>query len=412
MAKIAASHAQGKVSSDMAFELNARAITAASQFGNDKVINGTVGSILDEAGRLVLLPTVEKIFRDLSSSDIAAYATIAGLPGYLKAAEDLTFRKSRPDAYVSTLATAGGTGVIHHAVWNYSEVGDTILTSDWYWGAYKSLAEDALRKFDTFTFYDEHKNFNISAFSKKVEEVLGRQDSLLLIINSPGHNPTGYSLTDAEWGEVLEVLKGYAEKGKRIALLADIAYIDYSGDEDACRSFITQFGQLPANLIVMFAFSMSKSFTLYGQRTGAIIGVSSDKEAIDEFTNAMEITCRSTWSNVNRAAMRTLEIMHNDQALFNAVETERKIYKDLIEQRSHIFVDEAAEVGLEILPYRGGFFVSIPTDHAMKATEYLMEKQIYTLPLPKGVRVATCAVSSKQMPGLAKMVKEAIELSK
>ena len=108
MAKIAASHAQGKVSSDMAFELNARAITAASQFGKDKVINGTVGSILDEAGRLVLLPTVEKIFRDLSSSDIAAYATIAGLPGYLKAAEDLTFRKSRPDAYVSTLATAGG----------------------------------------------------------------------------------------------------------------------------------------------------------------------------------------------------------------------------------------------------------------------------------------------------------------
>ena len=84
----------------------------------------------------------------------------------------------------------------------------------------------------------------------------------------------------------------------------------------------------------------------------------------------------------------------------------------MIEKRSAIFVDEAAQVGLDILPYCGGFFISIPTTNSAAAVEKLMEKQIYTLPLQKGVRIATCATPLAQLPGLAKMVKEAIDNTK
>ena len=412
MTQIAASHARGKKNADRAFELNAQAIEASHRLGKDKVINATVGSILDEQGNMVLLPTVEKIYRNLPLNDIASYAPICGLPKYRNAIEAVTFRQSKPDAYTSTIATAGGTGAIHHAIWNYSEIGDTIISSDWYWGAYKSLAEDALRKYDTFAFYTEQKTFNVDAYEAKIAEVLSRQDSILNIINSPGHNPTGYCLTDSEWDAVLEVLKKFAAQGKRIALLIDIAYVDFSGDTEGCRTFMKKFGNLPSNLIVMFSVSMSKSYTFYGQRTGAIIGVSSDKEAIEEFTNAMEVTSRATWSNINRSAMKTMEILFEDKALFQATEDERAIYKNLVEDRSSIFVNEAAEIGLDILPYCGGFFISIPTENSNAAIDKLMEKEVYGLPLQKGVRIATCAVPLIQMKGLAKMVKEAIDSSK
>ena len=412
MVQVAASHARGKKSGDKAFELNGLAIEAAAKYGKDKVLNATVGSILDETGSMVLLPTVEKIYRNLPANDIAAYAPIDGLPNYLSGIQDVTFRQSRPEAYTAAIGTAGGTGALHHAIWNYSELGDTVISSDWYWGAYTTLIGDAMRKFDTFAFYTEEKTFNVAAFEAKVLDVLGRQESLLSIINSPAHNPTGYSLTDSEWDAVLDVLIGQATKGKRIALLVDIAYLDFAGDAEKCRQFMKKFSNLPANMIVMLSVSMSKSFTLYGQRAGAVIGISSDKEAIGEFKAAMDVTSRGTWSNINRSAMKILATINEDKALFDAVEKERAEYKELIEKRSAIFVDEAAQVGLDILPYCGGFFISIPTTNSAAAVDKLMEKQIYTLPLQKGVRIATCATPLAQLPGLAKMVKEAIDNTK
>jgi Aspartate/tyrosine/aromatic aminotransferase len=408
MTKVAATHAQGQKSADRAFELNARANEAAAKLGKDKVINATVGSILDEQGNMVLLPTIEKIYRNLAVADIASYAPIKGLPKFCQAIEAVTFRNSKPDAYTAVVGTAGGTGALHHAIWNYSEIGDTVISSDWYWGAYKSLAENALRKYDTFEFYTEQKAFNVAAYEAKINEVLGRQESILVILNTPAHNPTGYSLSDSEWDAALEVLKQKATTGKRIALMVDVAYIDFAGDSEECRKFMTKFGGLPSNLVVMFGVSMSKSFTFYGQRTGAIIGVSSDKEAIDEFESAMEVNSRATWSNINRSAMKTMETVFEDKALFNAVEEERKVYKELVEKRSAIFVDEAAAIGLEILPYCGGFFVSIPTTDSTAVIDKLMEKEIYGLPLPKGVRIATCAIPVVQMKGLAKAVQDAI----
>lgn len=412
MSHLAATHARGKVNADRAFELNGLAIQRAEKLGKENVINATVGSILDEQGNMVLLPTIETIYRHLPVNDIASYAPIKGLEGYRVAIEDLTFRGSKPEAYTSVISTAGGTGAIHHAIWNYSEIGETILSSDWYWGAYKSLAEDAIRKYATFEFYTPQKTFNVEAFEAKVAELLGKQESLLVILNSPGHNPTGYSLTDDEWDLALGVVKKYANQGKRIALAIDIAYIDYSGDSEECRLFMNKFSNLPDNLIAMFIVSMSKSYTFYGQRSGAIIGVSSNKEAIDEFSAAMEMTSRSTWSNTNRSAMKVLETIYEDEALFQAVEAEREAFKHLVEERSQIFVKEAAEIGLEILPYCGGFFLSIPTEYSNQAIDKLMEKEIYGLPLQKGVRIASCAVPLVQMKGLAQAVKDAIDASK
>ena len=147
---IAANHAKGKSAQDKIFGANAAAVAAAAKYGADKVTNATIGAILDEDEKLVCLPTIEKVYRGLATNELIAYAPISGLPDYLDKVVTAAFGNSRPEGYIAAVATAGGTGVIHHAIWNYMDAGETALTSDWYWGPYKVLCQDMGRKLDTY----------------------------------------------------------------------------------------------------------------------------------------------------------------------------------------------------------------------------------------------------------------------
>ncbi|SMC76832.1 pyridoxal phosphate-dependent aminotransferase [Sporomusa malonica] len=406
---IAATHAKGKFAIDKIFGAAAAANQAAAQFGKDKVVNATIGAILDDKEALVCLPTVEKVYRNLPINEVANYAPIAGLPEFLEAATALTFGDNRPDAYTGAIATSGGTGAIHHTIWNYSEIGDTILTSDWYWGPYKVLCEESLRKIDTFTLFDENQNFNSKAFESKVNDILTKQNNLVTIINAPAHNPTGYSLSDSEWDNVLDIVKTVAkDQSKRIVILADIAYIDYAGEKNECRTFMKKFGNLPDNVLIILAYSMSKSYTMYGQRTGAMIGVSKSKEVIKEFADINQYTSRATWSNINRGCMRLLANIYNDKSTLAQVEKERSEYYALIRERSGIFMNEAKAANLSMLPYIAGFFLTIPAKDPDAVCDKLHDDHIFAVPLGKGIRIAVCAVPSAKITGMAAKVAQAM----
>ena len=117
---IAANHAKGKSAQDKIFGANAAAVAAAAKYGADKVTNATIGAILDEDEKLVCLPTIEKVYRGLATNELIAYAPISGLPDYLEKVITAAFGTSRPEGYIAAVATAGGTGVIHHTIWNYT----------------------------------------------------------------------------------------------------------------------------------------------------------------------------------------------------------------------------------------------------------------------------------------------------
>lgn len=404
---MAAPHARGKIAIDKIFGAGAKAQQAINRLGRDKVVNGTQGVLLDDQGRLVCLPTVEKMLRSLPTSEMIAYAPIRGLPDFLNDVIDAAFGECKPDAYLQSIATAGGAGALHHAIWNYSAIGDTILTTDWFWTPYRVLCQEALRKLDTFALFDDQLAFNLPAFTAKTSQVLTNQESLLVIFNTPAHNPTGYSLSCQDWEAVLAVCRGYAAQGKRIVLLVDAAYLDFAGAADS-RQIFKQFAKLPAGILVIVAVSMSKSFTLYGQRVGAMIGISSDKEVSEEFVNVNEYTSRATWSNINRGAMKTLTAIYRDRALYQALEAERREYVNLIRQRAQVFIEEAAAVQLPILPYIAGFFISLPTQQPDAVCDRLAAENIFLVPLEKGVRIAVCAIPAAKMSGIAAAVKRAL----
>ena len=410
---VAASHSIGKVATDKIFGANALAVKAVAQFGKDKVTNATIGALLDDNEQLVCLPTVEKVYRSVPITEVINYAPIAGLPDFLNAAMDHVFGDSRPDAFTKAVATSGGSGVLHHAIWNYTELHDTVLTTDWYWGPYKVLCEEVLRKLDTFSLFNEKMQFNAPSFESKIKALLEKQNNLLVILNTPAHNPTGYTVTDAEWDGIIDILKAAAKNPeKKITIVIDIAYLDFSGERNACRKFFSKLGKMPANLLFIVGFSMSKSYTMYGQRVGAMIGVTSDADVAKEFEDINQYSNRATWSNINRGVMRMMAMIYADKELYAQVEKEREGYYQLIKQRADIFTKEAAEVNLTMLPYSAGYFLSVPTNSPDAVVEKLNAENIFAVALGKGIRIAVCAVPTEKIKGMAAKFKAAMDAVK
>lgn len=404
-----ASSREGKKINDVVFSAGAAARAAIEQYGKEKVVNATVGCYGDDDEKVACLPVVEKVYRSLPMSDFITYAPPIGLETYRHDVIDATFEDQRPEGYTAAVATAGGTGAVHIAISNYSEVGDKVLTTDWRWAVYDNLCAEVGRQLATFAMLDESRSFNIESFSSSVAAILQEQDSILIMLNTPANNPTGFALSDRDWDEVLDVCRFHEKKGKRITILVDIAYIAYAGEKNEVRSFMKKFGNLPEHIFVLFAYSMSKAFTLYGQRAGALVGLSSSQDVIREFEEAGKYSARTSWSNVNRAAMTLLSVIRRDPVLLKELEAEETGFFRTICDRAAIFMEEAQACELNVIPYKAGFFISVPTTVSAAACEKLHDDLIFAAPLARGIRLGVCSIPAYKMSGVAGKIKKALE---
>ncbi|MFZ5945251.1 MAG: pyridoxal phosphate-dependent aminotransferase [Bacillota bacterium] len=403
---VVASHSFGKHEPDKIFGVNSAANEKAKAVGKENIVNASIGAFLAPNGDLITLPTVEKTIYSLDFKNAANYAPIAGLPDFIQAAIDVTFGEYKPDAYLDGVATPGGSGAIHHAIWNYTEVGDTYLTTDWFWSPYRTMAKEMGRKIDTFTTFTENGSFNVEACLQKVNELAKVQKNVLLILNTPAHNPTGFSITDEEWQQVVQGLTELSNKGENnVILFVDIAYLDFT--PHGSRSFFKLFSKLPSNFLVIVGFSMSKGYTMYGYRTGCMIGISSDKDVIEEFYNVNQYSNRGTWSNGTRPGMLCLTELWKNKDLMAQVDKEREEFRLSLEERAKTFVEEAKSVGLEICPYHSGFFITVPTTKPDEIALKLQDDNIFIVPLGRGLRIAVCAVPAEKIAGMATKIKEA-----
>ena len=193
-----------------------------------------------------------------------------------------------------------------------------------------------------------------------------------------------------------------------------MAYIDFDDRTfEEKREYLETFKNLPEKVLTIFTFSLSKSLTSYGMRVGAQIALSTSKNVIEEFYEANSYTCRSTWSNISRGGMAMFSQIMLDEEKTAKLEKEREFYRELIKERAEIFMKEAKECDLEILPYVSGFFLTIPTgEYTPKVEKLLEENHIYTVVLKEGIRIAVCSVTKKKITGLAKRIKDIYEKAK
>ena len=394
---------------DRIFGISNRAKEAIRQKGAEAVVNGTIGALLDDDGKLIVLESVDEVFRQLAPEDYAEYAPIGGLATFREAVQKAAFGNHVPEGYKQAIATPGGTGSLRNVISAYSSPGDQVLTSDWHWAPYNTIAGEIGRSVATFQFFDENRSFNAGSFASKVAELLANQGSLVIILNTPAHNPTGYSLTLQDWDKVIGILCEEAKCGKAIALLIDAAYIDFAGDEDEYREFLPKLAALPANVLPVMAYSLSKTYTLYGARCGAMICIAKTPEIAEEFKRVCEFSSRGTWSNSAKLAQVILTKIYDDPALLKRVDEEREKYRNMLIARGTAFSEEAEKVGLEIVPFDAGFFVSVPCEDPDALSKKLEEQDIFLVPLKMGIRVSVASLSEEKCRRLPGAIKKTME---
>ncbi len=394
---------------DVIFGISALANEMAAKEGKDKVIDGTIGSLLDDQGNLMILSSVVEVLRSLTPEEFAEYAPIGGLPSYLDAVVKEVFGDYEPKGFTRAVATPGGTGSIRNTIVNYSKPGDKILTSDWFWGPYNTIAQEHGRSIDTYTLFDEDGKFNIASFEDKVMELCVAQDKIVVIVNTPAHNPTGYSISDSDWTKIIGVFNKAVNQGYKVTLFVDAAYLDYAGDPKEVRKFLEKLDCLADHILVVIGYSMSKGYTLYGMRGGAMICLTQNEAIAEEYKKICEQSCRGTWSNCTRAAQELLAKVHRDPVLIKKIQDERDSFREMLLERGRAFEKAAKECGLPMVPFDGGFFASVPTDKPELLVDELMKEGIFLVPLGKGVRIAVSAVPIEKLKILPARIKAVME---
>ncbi|MCR4708636.1 MAG: aminotransferase class I/II-fold pyridoxal phosphate-dependent enzyme [Clostridiales bacterium] len=393
---------------DKIFGISNRAKEAIAKYGKDKVVNGTIGALMDDDGKLIVLKSVDKVFKTLTPDEYAPYAPIGGIPEFKEAIKKAAFGKYEPKGFTEVVATPGGTGGIRNTISNFSAPGDRVLVADWFWAPYRTIATEIGREIQTFKFFDEERKFNIEDFKANVLELLEAQESLVIIINSPAHNPTGYSLSVADWRNIKAIFEK-TPQNKHVALFCDVAYIDFAGDEEEYRQFLPVLDEMPENVLPVIGYSASKTFTMYGMRCGAMICIAKTPAIAVEFKSACEFSSRGSWSNCNRAPQTVIAKIFADPELKKMVDDERAEYRDMLIRRGRAFEAAAKECGLEMVPFDAGFFASMPMPNPDEVAAELEKENIFLVPLAKGIRASVASMSEENCKMVPARIKACME---
>jgi aromatic-amino-acid transaminase len=377
---------------DPIFSLNAEATRRAK--AGDDIVNATIGALLADDGKLAIMPTVAHALSSLPFELVASYAPIPGRDDYRQAViEDLLGPYGLSDRAVC-VATPGGTGALRMSIDDFLEPGQVALTSSYFWGPYRTIAEESGRSLATFDMFNAEGRFFVAAFERELDQLMAKQGRALVLLNTPCHNPTGYSLDPSELDAMVDVLERHAGRGP-ITLVLDVAY-GYFHPEALDRCIAT-FAKLAGKVLVLFAWSGSKAFALYGQRIGALVALVPDAADRTRITNAITYSCRGIWSNCNAAGMAAVARLLADKEQHRRVQSERADLVALLARRVAFWNERASAAGLRYPRYDGGFFTTVFTDDPTKASRAMCERGLYLVPTAGAVRVAVCAVNEAQI---------------
>lgn len=246
-----------------------------------------------------------------------------------------------------------------------------------------------------------------------MEGLLEKQKQVLLVLNTPANNPTGYSMTAEEMDQTVEIIRDLGMKypEKKITLCLDVSYIDFDDTFENSRKIFDSIHDMPENTMTLVVFSMSKSYTMCGVRCGALVCLGETKEAAGLFKAAMSYSSRSVWSNVVRMAQRILVDINLNPETRDQVAREREKFSRLITERGETFYQEAIRVNLSCCPYKHGYFVAIPCRYPEKAAEILCNDRVFVVPQSQGLRFSPCAVTKEKCLKAPEIIKRAIEKS-
>ena len=389
------------------------AIAKEEKKKDPSVINATIGMYYNEQGKLVTYESVNKALMELTDDEKYAYASTPGSADYHEALKRWIFREYYDEfmknTFVSCMATPGGSGAISNTFTNYLNEGDEALLPSFMWGNYKQFAYENHASYRTYNLFKDN-HLDLDDIKKNMYELKEKQGRILLVINDPCQNPTGYTMTDEEWVKLVDLINEVSKDGTPFILLHDMAYIDYDyRGFKSTRNNLRLYEKLNKNVLVILAFSGSKTLALYGIRIGAQVAISTNEENVKEFAKANKFSSRAKWSNTTNLGANLISKVILDDDKKKAFENELEEARSILVKRAETFIEASKEVGLKTLPFNCGFFITIPCDNAEEVYKKLVNKKIHIIPMGNVLRVTISAITISDCKYLPKMIKEAME---
>ena len=151
----------------------------------------------NEQGSLVALDSVFSSLKSLDNKVLAAYAaSFTGNDDF----KDRVYKwvlNGNSHLHHEVIATPGGTGAVAMTIQECLDVGQTVILPEIAWGSYNLMAQMNNLSVKTYALFEED-HFNLTSFKETCEQVMKEQDKLVIVINDPCHNPTGYSLSSQD----------------------------------------------------------------------------------------------------------------------------------------------------------------------------------------------------------------------
>lgn len=394
----------------------------AKEDGHD-AINGTAGLLLEDDGSLAINDVVDKMLREAPPVEFASYAPLKGLPDYLDLSISLALGEHRESLeqlgfnFVST-ATPGGSGALFLAANNLCERGEAILLRDRHWGPYAGFLKGCGLEMATWPLLPDGESdypfFADSAFEEAVEKLAQNQNTVMVWLNDPAHNPTGLTMSPQGRRAALDIMMASASKQPETGhtLLLDTAYSLYADDPhgwgQTIRETMEDGTPWPENFMIVYALSLSKSHTAYGLRTGALIGIHPDEAVTERLRDIFGTTGRQTWSAAPRLLQYTAAKLHGNATSAQAWSDERDRLQTLLTDRRNAFVDACAKYNVPINPTHDGFFAWLEHEHPESITEACAQHHVYLVPLRGGIRIGLCAMPSNGIERVAKTLADVL----
>ncbi|HSV59380.1 MAG TPA: amino acid aminotransferase [Variovorax sp.] len=261
---------------------------------NPNKVNLGVGVYYDDNGKLPLLECVKAAEADMMKAPSArGYLPIDGIAAYDSAVKGLVFGvDSEPvnAGRVATVQAIGGTGGLKVGADFLKKINPNskVLISDPSWENHRALFTNAGFPVETYPYYDAQK-LGVN-FDGMLEALGAAPAGTIVVLHACCHNPTGYDITSEQWDQVIGVVRA-----KNLVPFLDMAYqgFGYGIAEDG--AVIGKF--VKAGLSFFVSTSFSKSFSLYGERVGALSVLCADKDEASRVLSQLKIAIRTNYSN-------------------------------------------------------------------------------------------------------------------
>jgi len=261
---------------------------------NPKKINLGVGVYIDDAGKIPLLECVKLAEREMT--DKAAprgYLPIDGIAAYDRVVQALVLGSDSDaikESRAVTVQALGGTGALKIGAdfLRRFAPGAQVWISDPSWENHRLLFESAGFKVNNYPYYDAKSHgLDFDAMLASLAQVPAGS---VAVLHACCHNPTGADPTTAQWASIVEMVRA-----RGIVPFLDTAYQGFADGIEADGAVVRKFAATPGPLLISNSFS--KSFSLYGERVGALTVIAAHADEAARVLSQLKRTIRANYSN-------------------------------------------------------------------------------------------------------------------